>query len=965
MALLAWQLWQKGGPVDGGRVAARGFQYQYLRTLEHLVALIDQPDIDCVRVEGPPESGGTVDQVDFDVVAADSAVRLAVQVKSKTAGASMSGAAALGILLQMSGSAQDAQEYVLLTNGRPGAKSQQLDEALSAATEPTDLRRMLVELLHDAPKRRSQVEALDGGGLARLARCRVEYDPRDDAEIREQLRDALRDIRNRAQQGLGGQSAGLLTGYLISEVLQRAADETGGSARFSVEHLRALVLVDGVTLASASGAHDWGTVVGSLPAIPEVARPELLAPLLAAFPLTKDTVTRRATLVGASGIGKSSAAALYVAARADAYDLIAWIACETQYATRASFQKLLATLSDAQGVGADLPEEQLRHKVHAALGRLPGRWLLVCDNAESVRTVYHWIPSLGRGDVIITTLNAASHPGGGALIQVSAMQRGESTELLRRNLHLSEDEQHLWADALDRLAAGLEDWPLALHLGAGYMRATSIGLDQVDHYLQVLKMRSIAYKDAIPPGYPKTLAAVFNLCIDRLEARAQPEKELDLPTIALQMLFASAYLASHQIPAHLLLAAALCGVEEAGDDHLAMVLVSPELVPLGEALGELNRFSLIRNDIALAPTYGQDFPGTLRTITVNTISQALVRDRHTGRPSHAELVDRLLGHAERWISRPMRLGELERVQVMQSHMDTMLAHIENVGMASERVALVYGNLAGAYSLQGHTWKAEELLLAELRHLARCNPDETVLTTQTRFSLAVIYIRSQGNQAMAQSILKTTFDEAVHHLEAVLHQARQWALEQPQAALKLAVDARTLIENAVLLPTESRQLSSLATAFTDLESRIAPTSYSRTRARIEHAERHLQQHEYLQAERCCRDILDENPSGPEEVDTRRRLIEALARQGKWTEAHTQVRYWKEDPAGPRLYRAAIVELIRNAGHACVEHLLAGDHASVHLLRELVGWPDLDTFLAAGDDEDRRFIAQLRSLTSLLG
>ncbi|MGV9883695.1 hypothetical protein [Streptomyces sp. NPDC003006] len=81
--------------MDGGRVAARGFLYQYLRTLEQLVAAIDEPQVAGVRVEGPPPGDQAVDKVDFDVVDADGTVRMAVQVKSRVAGGSMSGALAL------------------------------------------------------------------------------------------------------------------------------------------------------------------------------------------------------------------------------------------------------------------------------------------------------------------------------------------------------------------------------------------------------------------------------------------------------------------------------------------------------------------------------------------------------------------------------------------------------------------------------------------------------------------------------------------------------------------------------------------------------------------------------------------------------------------------------------------------------------------------------------------------------
>lgn len=118
-----------------------------------------------------------MDKVDFDVVDTDGSVRTAVQVKSRVAGGSMSGAMALGVLLGMLNSGQEAERYWLLTNARPGVKGDRLDEVLSADIEPQVLRDTLMELFHDAPQRRDQLQSLDAawsrpaGPLPHRVRC--------------------------------------------------------------------------------------------------------------------------------------------------------------------------------------------------------------------------------------------------------------------------------------------------------------------------------------------------------------------------------------------------------------------------------------------------------------------------------------------------------------------------------------------------------------------------------------------------------------------------------------------------------------------------------------------------------------------------------------------------------------------------------------------------------------------------
>ncbi|MFF4305508.1 hypothetical protein [Streptomyces sp. NPDC001601] len=950
--------------MDGGRGAARGYQYQYLRTLEQLVAVIDEPEVTCVRVEGPPAGDGSVDKVDFDVVDADGSVRTAVQVKSRVAGGSMSGAMALGVLLGMLNTSQEAGSYCLLTNARPGVKGDRLAEVLSADVEPQVLRDALMELFHDAPQRRDQLQRLDAGGLARLARCRLEFDARDDDEIREELRNSLRVIRNRTNQGLGDQSAGLLTGYLLSEILDRAADVSGGRASFSLDQLCRLVLVDAQTLAQSIGARDWGTIAGQLPAIPDVRRPGLIDPLLAAFPATKARQTRRATLVGPSGIGKSSAAAFYISERADVYDFIGWIDCETGASTLASFLRVLDALDPNAASGQQARPDETQQAVQRALGRLSGRWLLIFDNVAATRQAEPWVPKAGRGDVILTTLNGATHLGTGEVVHVSAMERHESVQLLTRRLHLGEAEEESWTQALDRLAGELGDWPLALELGASYLYTCGMGLDQVDHYLSALKVRSFSDEEMVPHGYPRTLAAAHSMCIDKLQERIQPGTDLDVANVGLQMFYAAAYLASHQIPAHLLLAAAISRVEDLDADHRGPVLVPPDVVNIGEALRELSRFSLIKNDLPLPPTYGETLPGADRSLSINTVSQELMRERLARHPARATSIDQLAGHVERWLTGPSQLGELERVRVMQSHAEMLLAHIEAMDLPSERAALICGNLAAPYYLQGDVVRAEELYLRELDYLVRAGSDNEALVVQTRFALAAMPIQVQELGSERRPTLRTTLDDAIGHLEFVLNQARLWVFDYPRAAMKLAVDSRILLQGSSISGDMPRRLALLANAFTDLQSRIEPTSYAANYGLLEQAEECLRTHRHAEAETHCRALLDQGVSGPLEAETRRRLVEALARQAKWDVAIDEVNYWKSDPAAPRLFRHAIVDLIRNVCVSCAAALAEGDAGALRLLDQVVDWPDLDEFIAMGTDDDRDAITSARALREVI-
>jgi hypothetical protein len=144
------------------------------------------------------------------------------------------------------------------------APVEEITEALAEAYRHADfevhvLRASQLELLRD----------LEDKHLVRLCRARVKFDPRDEEEITEQLRGRLRQYRNEASAGLGEQSAGLLIGYLVSEVFRRAAD--AAEATMLVARFRELLLADGATVARALGRRDWGVVVGPCPRHPKFA----------------------------------------------------------------------------------------------------------------------------------------------------------------------------------------------------------------------------------------------------------------------------------------------------------------------------------------------------------------------------------------------------------------------------------------------------------------------------------------------------------------------------------------------------------------------------------------------------------------------------------------------------------------------------------------------------------------------
>ena len=127
---------------DGGRNAARGLRYQYLRTLEALMDAVEEPgdDARAIHIEGRPGADGAdADSIDYELTDASGQIVSAVQVKARAPGSAMGAGQIFGVLGALV-LERDATRYELRTNARAGDSAMDLMEALSSAGEPRALR---------------------------------------------------------------------------------------------------------------------------------------------------------------------------------------------------------------------------------------------------------------------------------------------------------------------------------------------------------------------------------------------------------------------------------------------------------------------------------------------------------------------------------------------------------------------------------------------------------------------------------------------------------------------------------------------------------------------------------------------------------------------------------------------------------------------------------------------------------
>lgn len=947
--------------ADGGRNAARGLRYQYLRTLEALMDAAEEPGrgVAAVHVEGlPAPDGKAPESIDYELAGAGGRTFMAAQVKARAPGTVMGAGEAFRALAGLV-RVRDADRYALLTSAREGESVRELAALLGAGLCPGDLRGAIGGVLASAGGRQdlvAGVEDLEDEHLGRLDRAVIEFDPRGDGDVSESLRRRLRRYRNGARAGLGDESAGLLIGYLVSEVFRRAA--TPADATVLVSEFRSAALVDGATLARTLGRRDWGVVVGPVPRVPDVRRADLLERVQDALPVSTGTgPVPQCTLTGLSGIGKTSLAVGYLLERADLYDVIFWADAESETALASSFAGIFRYLH-----GEDAPEPadpaRLREAVLTELSCAAGRWLLILDNCADERQADGWVPRAGDGHVIVTTLDSARPPQGDTRVEVGGMPAAQAVDLLTRRL-APEGPDGPQLSQLARLARELEGWPLALELAGAYLHRGGYGADGVPEYLERLKLPSLGHRESVPRGYPRTLIAAVELCLEKItQAAGQPEEDGGWAAmVAMGVLRVAAYMSSRRIPVYLAISVPAFDPDddEAFRGLTPVVADSPDRPP-AEAVGMLRSYSLAAPDERLPPYPGED-AGSSRynyTITINSVLQEVMRARHASDPYTPLVIDRLAWHTERWMKAAFELGAHERALALAAHAAAIEEHASSLNLTTDFIAFLRGNLAAVEFRQHKKDRVIRLLRSEIEHYrGRGEEHAQLLTCQASMQLAA---------ALADEGPVASLDEITALLEAAYFYLAGFAPERPEGTTFLLASARSVLNHLELAGVSDERLARLAAAVRDLAGRLPETPYSAAIGTADEIEACLHDHRDVpRAADLARTLLasevaadDTQESAQLRAKARRSLIEALAVQHDMQGALTELGRFTADAQPPSVFVREIQDMLHNTGNnAALSSLMMGRQEAAELLAALLseGRADLVRASYPGQTADR--------------
>lgn len=914
----------------GGQSAAWGLRYQYLRTLEALVDAVEESchGVVAVHVEGLPRDGEQApDGIDYELTDTDGHVVLAVQVKARAPGTEMGAGEVFKALVALV-RGRDAARYELLASAEAGGSAKSLIAVLRLGSSVTEARAAIGEILASvsASRQLALLGDLKDKHIVRLCRAQVEFDLRDEEEIIEQMRARLRQYRNQASVGLGEQSAGLLIGYLVSEVFRRAANAT--EATMLVARFRELLLSDGATVARALGRRDWGVVVGPLPAAPEVRRADLLARVQDALPLKVSGVAvPNCRLTGLSGIGKTSLAAAYVLERADIYDGIFWADAESPMTLASSFSRIYRELRGHDALVPDDPAV-LRETVLSGLSCTAGRWLLVLDNCVDLRHVDDWVPKAGRGHVIVTTTDSASPPWASTAVPVTGMAVAQAVELLSWGLGLQMAPDGPQQKLLVQLSKEMDCWPLALKLACAYL-CGGYGLDDIPEYLNKMKVPSLRNPDLVPPRYPRPLVQAIELCVERIrEKTTSPQPAVaSVAVTALVVLRISAYLSSRQIPAYLVMSVPEIEPGENAFRGAAMPVVAdyPDL-PAAGVVRMLRGQSLVMVDEHLPPyrLNDQDSRRYDYTIQVNSVIQEVTQDTFDRDRITSMIIDRLAWHTERWLRSAIDLGAHERALILAAHAAAIETHATRLDLESDFIAYLRGNLATILAQQNRKEETARLLRAEIDHFrGRGEEHARLLTCQASVQLAtvlaVMLVEDGATPADAPGL--------ANEIASLLETAYFFVLDDllsanPDGAAYLAANIHGVLQDLELNDVCHERLAMLRTAVEDLGGRLPGTELSRAKQACHEIVDCMDEHRDVPraaeiAKNLLADLVTANTHEGMQLrcQARKMLIEALAVQNELDAALAELDRFIADAQPRSMYVREFEYLMHNVGLNC--------------------------------------------------
>ncbi len=575
-------------------------------------------------------------------------------------------------------------------------------------------------------------------------------------------------------------------------------------------------------------------------------REDVLSDLYASLQSESTAIlTQPQGISGLGGIGKTQTAVEYVYRHHADYNAIFWVRADSSGALSSGFVDIAYQLH--------LPEkeEQDQSRIVDAVMRWLRKhdhWLLILDNIEDLEVAAPFIPTSGRGHILLTTRAQAlgeiakrievqkRQPEIGALF---LLRRAEMISL-HASLDVASNEDRTLALKISQIMDGL---PLALDQAGAYIKETRCSLSDYFSLYQTRSADLLKERKSFDADHPEPVATTWSLSF---------EKVAQSSAAATELLYLCAFLYPEAIPEEII---------TDGASELGTVLrpVATDPLQLNSAIKELRRFSLLFRD------------PDAQTFTIHRLVQTVLKDDmdEFKRQQWAERTVRAVYHVFPTVS----YSEWPRCQRCILQAQTCSTLIGSYNMVFPEASQLLFRAGSYLENRGRYWEGEPLLHSVLRICEETLGPDDPQTAQGLSHLARIYWR-QGQYEKAEVLMQRalTIRERVlgpEHLETAdsLNSLAQIYLDKGQyeQAEPLAQRAFAIRERE-MGPDDPGILTSLSTL----------AQFYRERSQYEKAEPLMQR-----ALTICEKV--RGPAHPSTSTLLNNLAELYQEQGKYEQA----------------------------------------------------------------------------------
>lgn len=296
--------------------------------------------------------------------------------------------------------------------------------------------------------------------------------------------------------------------------------------------------------------------------------------------ITASTLTPSQAMSGLGGIGKTQLAIEYAYRYREIYHDVLWINAATTTTFSSDFIALARLLNLPEKDNADAETVILAVK---RWFQEQENWLLIIDNIDDLFAIQSFLPTSGKGHVLLTTRNHAVGSIANRVV-VEKMNQTESRLLLLKRARILDIDAPLETVSTDniaqagKIAALLDGLPLALDQSGAYIEETDCSLE---HYLKIYTERQadlLKRRGSTPTEHPESVTITFSLCFQNV-IRKNPA--------AGDLLRLCAFLSPDLIPEEIILKATT-----KSDPLLEKALHDP--LEFDELIASLLRYSLVR-----------------------------------------------------------------------------------------------------------------------------------------------------------------------------------------------------------------------------------------------------------------------------------------------------------------------------------------------------------------------------------